>query len=258
MQRKPLLKMEMGPVWTCPEIRPLSDAEQKAAEPLYRAITSDPALPASPVATAGLELRVAMMLLQGADTWERSDNELWDRKCRLLFLRPAVEPIAHSYWARLRTLDIDEFTALKAGSAMVGRPLVYRKGSAVGRSLNGDVRFAPLESPGAWIEKIAAAARSPETRSALPAYCFAQTVMTHPFADGNGRFARLMVHAGLAHCCGLGGPAIALAPAFYRRGEALRAALTALSKYGDWSQFNGVFFAVLNDAIVTTRSLHLA
>lgn len=167
--RRFLLEIEMGPVWTCPDIRPLSDAEQKVAEPLYRAITSDSALPADPVATAGLELRIAMMLLQGRESSEQSDNEFWARKCRLLFLRPAVEPIAHSYWARLRTLNIDDSTALKAGSAMAGRPLVYRKGPAVGRSLNGNVRFAALESTGKWLERIAAAARVPEARSALPA-----------------------------------------------------------------------------------------
>lgn len=80
--------------------------------------------------------------------------------------------------------------------------------------------------------------------------------MTHPFADGNGRFSRLMVHAGLAHCCALAGPAIALAPAFYRRGEALGTALTALSEHSDWSRFNSVFFSVLNDAVVATRSLY--
>lgn len=252
------MKIEMGPVWSCPDIRPLSDAEQKVAEPLYRAMATDPALPANPVATAGLELRVAMMLLQGSETSEQSDNEFWARKCRLLFLRPAVEPIAHSYWRRLRTLKLDESTALRVGSAMAGRPLIYRQGSAVGRSRKGNVLFAPLESTGKWLEKIAAAAQAPELRSALPAYCFAQTIMTHPFADGNGRFARLMAHAGLAYCSGLAGPAIALAPVFYRRGEALGAALTALSEHGDWTRFNRVFFSVLNDAIVSTRLLYSA
>lgn len=248
--------MEVEPVWTCPDIRPLSDEEETVAARLYAALASDPALPADPVATAGLELRIALMLLRGVETSEEPDNAYWGRKCRSLFLRPAVEPIACSYWARLRTLDIDASTALKAGSAMAGRPLVYRKGPAVGRSLNGNVRFPPLESAGKWLETIAAVARAPKARSALPAYCFAQTIMTHPFADGNGRFARLMVHAALAHCCGLAGPAIALAPVFYRRAEALGTALTALSERRDWSRFNRVFFSALNEAIVVTRSLY--
>lgn len=247
--------MELGPIWTCPEIQPLSKKEQETARRLYRDISCEPALHRDPVATAGLELRAALLLLQGDGRFGRADNEFWKGKCRSLFLRPAVEPIAHTYWTRLRTLNIDEATALKAASAMAGQPLVYRTGPAVGRSLKGDVRFAPLEQRGRWLENIATAARSPELRSALPAYCFAQTIMAHPFSDGNGRFARVMVHAALAQCSDLAGPAIALAPAFYRRAEALGSALTGLSEHGDWSEFNRVFFSVLGDAMAVTRSL---
>lgn len=166
-----------------------------------------------------------------------------------------MEPIAHSYWTRFQTLNVDEASALKAASAMAGQPLAYRKGPAVGRSLKGDVRFAPLEPGGKWLKNVASAARSPELRSALPPYCFAQTIMAHPFSDGNGRFARLLVHAALAHCSGLAGPAIALAPAFYRRAETLGSALTSLSEHGDWSEFNRAFFSVLSDAIAVTRTL---
>jgi Fic family protein len=79
--------------------------------------------------------------------------------------------------------------------------------------------------------------------------------MAHPFSDGNGRFARLMVHAALGHCSSLAGPAIALAPAVYRRAETLGSALTALSEHGDWADFYRVFFAVLSDAVEVTRFL---
>jgi hypothetical protein len=46
-----------------------------------------------------------------------------------------------------------------------------------------------------------------------------------------------------------------MAPAFYRRAEALGSALTELSEHWDWSGFNRVFFSVLNDALELTRSL---
>jgi hypothetical protein len=64
--------------------------------------------------------------------------------------------------------------------------------------------------------------------------------MAHPFSDGNGRFARLLVHAALARCAGLDLPVLALA---------------ALSGDGDWPAFNAVFFSVLRDAIALTRAL---
>jgi Fic family protein len=84
---------------------------------------------------------------------------------------------------------------------------------------------------------------------------FAQTVLTHPFSDGNGRFARLMVHAALARCAGLGGPTIALAPAFYRNAESLGAALTRVSDRGDWSALYRVFFSTFAEALAQTREL---
>ncbi|HEV2816115.1 MAG TPA: hypothetical protein VGW40_02685 [Allosphingosinicella sp.] len=63
-----------------------------------------------------------------------------------------------------------------------------------------------------------------------------------------------MVHAALARGAGLDRPEVALAPALYRRGRALGAALTALSTSGDWSPFNAVFFSVLEDAVALTRA----
>jgi len=80
--------------------------------------------------------------------------------------------------------------------------------------------------------------------------------MAHPFSDGNGRFARLMVHAALARCAGLRRPEIALAPAFYRRADELGRALTALSETRNWSSFNAVFLSILEDALTLTRRLH--
>jgi len=251
-----LSRIESNPTWTCPEIRPLTPQGLESATRLYADIAEDKTLPTGPIGSAGLELRVALMLMQEEERFSKPDNSFWKRKCRSLFLRPAVEPIACAYWSRLVSFEIDDALALKMASAMAGQPLVYRKGAATGRSDNGDVQFGPLESARHWLAEITRIANTPELRTALPAYCFAQTIMTHPFSDGNGRFGRLMVHAALGRCAGLTGPKIALAPAFYRRGEALALALTALSQDGDWSEFNRVFLSALDDAVTFTRSLY--
>jgi Fic family protein len=131
---------------------------------------------------------------------------------------------------------------------------MYRKGPAVGRSVKGDVHFAALEAAGDWLNKLSDAARTPSLRAVLPAYFFAETIMTHPFSDGNGRFARLMVHAGLAQSAGVTAPLIALAPAFYRHADALGAALNKLHFQADWAGFYGVFFSTLDDALRLTRA----
>jgi len=195
------------------------------------------------------------MLLQDDSGLEPADNDFWRAKCSALFLRPALEPIACSYWARLTSFAFDEAAALHIAFALAGRPLVCRKGPATGRSAAGDVGFEPLPKARRWLADLRAAAADPALRLGLPAFAFARTLMAHPFSDGNGRFARLMAHAALARAAGLDRPLVALAPACYRRGRALGAALTALGESGDWPAFNAIFFTVLREAVALTRAL---
>ena len=214
------------------------------------------ARPAGPAGVAGLELRVAMTLLQDEEAAVGADNIFWPKKCRSLFLRPATEPIACSYWRRFAGCEIDEAAALNIASALAGRKLVYRKGPAVGKSPKGNVGFEPLEVASLWLSKICDAWTRDDLLPGLPIYAFAQTIMTHPFSDGNGRFARLMVNAALARCAGLEQPEIALAPSFYRRGEGLAVALHALSDDQEWSPLVSVFLSVLEEAVSLTQALH--
>lgn len=195
------------------------------------------------------------MLLESGTGRNEADNSFWDAKCQSLLVRPAIEPIACAYWQRFKSFDIDENTALIIASTLAGRRLVYRKGPATGRAAKSDVAFEPLDSAAQWLAKIRAAAARPELLAALPMFAFAQTIMAHPFSDGNGRFARLMVHAALARCAGLSRPEIALAPAFYRSADALGAALTALSESGEWRPFNALFLSILEDALALTGEL---
>src|SRR3954470_2574811 len=143
--------MEIAPTWTCPEVRPLAGSERAAAQHSLSALASHSELRIGPVTAAGLELRAALMSLQDDRGFRRADNAFWKKKCRSLFLRPAVEPILFSYWRKLSPLHLDASSALRIASALAGRPLVYRKGPAVGRSSNGDVHFERLESPEAWL-----------------------------------------------------------------------------------------------------------
>lgn len=214
------------------------------------------ARPAGPAGVAGLELQVALALLDSAPEQAGADNLFWAAKCQALFLRPAIEPIACAYWQRLDGLGIDEAAALNLASTLAGRRLVYRKGVATGHSPEGDVRFEPLDVATRWLAKIAAAASRPDLLPALPMFAFAQAIMAHPFSDGNGRFARLLVHVALARCTGLRRPEIALAPAFYRRAGAMGRALTALSESRDWAPFNALFLSVLEDALALTKAIH--
>lgn len=246
---------EYAHVWACPVFAPVSGDAGTRAERLHALIAAEDPLPSGPVGVAGLELRAALLLLQGGSRPIPPDNDFWTVKCRALLLRPAIEPIVCSYWARFPEFRIDNEAALKMASAMAGRPVVYRQGPTTGRSKAGNVGFEPFDRALQWLEKLEKAATAAEFLPALPAYCFAQTIMAHPFSDGSGRFARLMVHAALARCTGIDRPVIALAPAFYLHANRLAVALTALSGDGDWTAFHNVFLAVLGDALALTHAL---
>lgn len=194
-----------------------------------------------------------MALLTDEISGDPADNDFWQTKCRALLLRPAIEPIACSYWARFVDLSFDEARAVSMASALAGRKLAYRRAAARGLSVRGDVGFEPLDVASQWLAKIREAATDPDLLPALPAYAFAQTIMAHPFSDGNGRAARVMVHAALARCAELDLPVVALAPAFYRRADSLASALHKLSDHHDWPAFYSVFLAVLEDAAALTR-----
>lgn len=242
--------------WVCPGPVPLTPEDDVPARHLYSAISKLKARPDGAAGVAGLELQASLMLLEGAATPAAADNGFWDAKCRKLLLRPAVEPFAFAVWDRFRKFDLDEATALHLAQALTGRRIVYRAGVATGVSVQGNVTFEPLDIARRWLEKIAAAAHKPDLLTALPMYAYAQVIMAHPFSDGNGRFARLMVHAALARCAGLRRPEIALAPAFYRRADEIGRALTALNATRNWALFHGVFLSVLEDALSLTKRLH--
>ncbi|HTU12711.1 MAG TPA: hypothetical protein VMG08_17615 [Allosphingosinicella sp.] len=195
------------------------------------------------------------MFLEQPEKFAPADNQFWQAKCRKLLVRPAMEPIACSYWRRFGAFDLDDTVALVLASTLGGRRLVYRRGPATGRSAEGDVTFEPLETAARWLPRITAAMAQAELLPAAPIYAFAQTIMAHPFSDANGRFARLLVHAGLARCAGATLPAVALAPAFYRRAATLGRALTALSDSGDWVPFNDLFLTILEEALADSRAL---
>jgi len=241
--------------WRCPPFRPPSKDDESIAFKLYSDLSHERGLANDPIESAGLELRAVLRFLHSGADRAGADNDYWRRKCRAVLLRPAIEPIAYTYWHRLSSFEIDALSALRVASALAGSPLVYRKGSAIGKSANGDVHFPPLDDQGIWLARIRLAACDPDLAYVLPALVFAQAVLTHPFSDGNGRFARLMVHIALGRCAGLDGPKIALAPAFYLRAESLGTALATVSDHGDWSAFYQAFFSTLSLALAATREV---
>ena len=238
-------------MWKCPLPRALSQERVLEIEALTRQIFAMSRLIRSPVRAAGLELRAAMFAMEGSPS-ESPDNIYWETKCRRLLVRPAVEPVVHSYWPRLTQMHLDHESALNLVSALAGQQLQYRD-SVVGRSPDGDVLFETPEVSASWIQDIRRVATDPQLHHLRPFYYFARVLTAHPFTDGNGRFARMLMHIGLAQICGLSIPTIALAPAFYRQGRSLRASMNTLCASGDWDAFAANLCRLLAGSITLTR-----
>lgn len=243
--------------WRCPPIRPLTGAEGDRAAALYDRARRIEAASGHPARLAGFELEVTLRLLEGTIPLAEADNPYWRGKCRTLFARPAVEPIAYLHWRALMTGGLDGPGALRIASMLAARNVVLREGPGIGRSVMGDVGFEAADPHCPWLAELRAAAVSPETLSALPMFAFARAIAAHPFSDSNGRFARLLAQAGLARAGGLTRPCLPLAPVFYRNNETLAAGLKHLSEEGDWAPFLDACLGALEQAALAAECIFL-
>lgn len=200
-----------------------------------------------PLHTIGLELRVAFAMI-GKIIVSDSDNSFWLRKCRELCVRPAIEPLVLAHWAKLTTFRMTEPQVANFSSLLCGSKQQARTRDSYGLWEDGDVRFEPAEQARHWWEDIQSVANDPQLAPLFPSYCFARTIIAHPYPDGNGRLARALVHAALARTTGMNAPALPLAPAFYMNGAKVGLGLRRLSETGDWQAFNTVFVRLIEDA----------
>lgn len=201
-----------------------------------------------PFNSIGQELRVAFAAI-GKLLVARADNEFCLRKCRELLLRPSVEPLLLARWNQLKSFDMTEPQLASLCSLLCGGSKQQaRTKDSFGLWGDQTVRFEPADQAKSWWADIQSVARNAELSPLLPAYCFARTIIAHPYPDGNGRLARALVHAALARTIKYDAPFLPLAPTFYMNGTKVAAALRNLSDTGDWDAFNAVFWRVIEGA----------
>lgn len=244
------------PVWRCPAPNYLDDDIAKTARCLFGHIATASIENDFLISSVGLELRMAMGFIGSRAHSIAADNDFWEAKCRKLLLRPAVEPLAISYWPRFSSFHFDKESALRLASAAAGRSIAYREKTMVGRSRTGDVEFESVDDSALWLAKLLIVSRSEKMDVLLPIFAFAQVIFAHPFSDANGRVARLMIHAALAAKFRLAAPVVAIAPTFYRRAETLKSALNHLSYSHCWNTFARVFIGVMEEATDTSLKLY--
>lgn len=171
--------------------------------------------------------------------------------------RPAAETILARFWPEM-TGKLDRRLAERIVGALVGAPVLPRDEIARSvQNLSGRrTVYAPRGHANAWIDRINAAESDGWSPFTLACHAYAETALSHPFADGNGRLARALFHRALARRGVVRAPLLPMGPLIYRHHRVVIAALVTLGTVGDWRPFYAVMSAICEDAVdFTERNL---
>lgn len=167
--------------------------------------------------------------------------------------RPAAEPILSVAWTAFIS-DTVRQTISPILSGLLGHPAEPRQGpSATHRARDGSrTVFPPASEAAGWLDRIDASERTSADPFALALFAYAQTVLSHPYRDGNGRLARAMYQRSLARSGLLHGPFLPLGPLVYANHRIHDGALQHLGTTGDWNPFIAVMLGLTRKAAAFT------
>lgn len=172
--------------------------------------------------------------------------------------RPASEPTLLRLWPAMkgntRYEDIDELL-----TGLLGQPAVRRQHRSRTRLARDGTRsiFPPEAEARGWLSRIDAAESGATNALAQACFAYAQTVLSHPYTDGNGRLARAMYQRSLGRSGLLSGPLLPLGPLVYANHHVHDRALQHLGHTGDWDPFVTIMIGLTRKAAAFTRHTHL-
>lgn len=197
-------------------------------------------------ASFGLELRVAYHYEHVAPPpAQRRPSSL-----RKFFLRPAVEPILYSYRDDLDPEIAEHALVNRFASSLTGAFSGVRVQDArSGKDEAGNfASFPECDYAGLYLERIAAALPAIADPVAKAAFVLGETILSHPYPDGNARLARCLALLTLARHLGHDSLPLPLGPVLMAHNDRYIDALQALSRNGDWQAFGDDFVFFLNEA----------
>lgn len=168
--------------------------------------------------------------------------------------RPAVEPVLTRRWADL-VGPLDLHLASEIVGDLTGG-LAQPRGVVAASAPNRDgVRtvYANAAHAQGWIDRIEAAEGVTDAPFARACHAYAEVALSHPFADGNGRLARVMFQRSLARSGMLSGPLLPLGPLIYRHHRPMIQALVTLGLTGRWCPFMEMMDALCRAALTFTE-----
>lgn len=118
---------------------------------------------------------------------------------------------------------------------LLGRDAVHRTHRATTRYARDGTRsvFPPAEQAAGWLDRIEAVEQTHPHPFASACFAYAQTVLSHPYQDGNGRLARAMYQRSLGRSGLLAGPLLPLGPLVYANHRVHDRALRHLGMTGN-------------------------
>lgn len=228
----------------CPQVQPLIDVAQRhqfedaLSARIFRGVSTD----------RELERRLAHTLK--AEAFARGATKSSQAR---FDDRPATEPALRPLWPKLmghtRIADIDNLL-----NALLGETSVHRQHRSTTRYAHDGTRsvFPPVHEARGWLGRIDASEGSETDPLAQACFAYAQTVLSHPYQDGNGRLARAMYQRSLGRSGLLSGPLLPLGPLVYANHRVHDRALQHLGSAGDWSPFVAVMLGLTRKAAAFT------
>lgn len=201
----------------------------------------------------GLELRAAFHLSAHAVDAQKHHQPL-----RKFFLRPAYEPILFSFHGTINPNELNKARIDEMMSVMRGIPSAVRNSDAKSTKdeFGNFAQFPECIYASKYIDRIhrgISIYKSPIERSA---FVFAETVLSHPYSDGNARLARclamLTLYSSISYCFPFYLP---LGPVMMAHNDIYISALQNLSHNKNWSIFIDIFHDFILNSIDITRDL---
>lgn len=194
--------------------------------------------------------RLLIEALKAAAAREGRTPDLYQR----LEDRPSARAAVVRAWPELMgQTRMDTMDALVTD--LLGRDAVHRTHRATTRYARDGTRsvFPPADQAAGWLDRIERVEQTNPHPFAMACFAYAQTVLSHPYQDGNGRLARAMYQRSLGRSSLLAGPMLPLGPLVYASHRVHDRALQHLGMTGDWDPFVEVMLGLTRKAAAFTR-----
>lgn len=199
----------------------------------------------------GMERRCAASI-QRNPAWRSGINPVpFDRFAD----RPAFETVMIEHWRILTHGSLASHNFDSLVSDLTGMPSAPRSCEAwCDSSSTGRPTQWPSPSVAAgWIGRLVDGEREAAGSFSAAVFAYGQTVLSHPYSDGNGRLARALFTAVLARRAGLDAPILPLGPIMYANHKRLAAAVRTVGIAGDWSPLSDFLVEALELSVRFAR-----